>query len=116
MLGWHWLAQVDRVAPERLGDAQGLALMLGELAQAMQLTPVGEPLVRAALGGPAAVLLLAESHAAVHTDLASGSAMVDVFSCREVNGDAAAAVVRRRLGGELSWTVVARGGAAVSLA
>ncbi len=118
MLGTHWLAHAIDAAPEALSDPACLAELLLGLAADLQLTPLSAPLVAPARGGLAGVVLLAESHAAIHADDATRSAMVDVFSCRSaggpdgsggLDGDLAAARVAKALRTEtVRWHTVAR--------
>lgn len=98
MLGWHWLAQADRCDARAVRDPAVLAQLLTTLATALGLTVVAPPVVRPARGGLAGIVLLAESHAAVHVDDATDSALVDVFSCRPLDPVTAEACVREALG------------------
>ncbi|MEN0063572.1 MAG: S-adenosylmethionine decarboxylase [Myxococcota bacterium] len=84
LLGIHWLADASGCRTETLRDPQAIIDLLEALARAGGLTGLGEPLVRPNAAGLVGVLLLAESHASVHTDPASGGAYVDVFSCIEL--------------------------------
>ncbi|MCB9664348.1 MAG: S-adenosylmethionine decarboxylase [Alphaproteobacteria bacterium] len=109
MLGWHWLAHTEQGAAAVLGEPGRLETLLLDLASTLDLTPVAPPLVRPVAGGLAGVLLLAESHAAVHVDLGAGAAMIDVFSCRAIDGAQAAARVAAALGAAPSWELRSRG-------
>jgi len=75
------------------------------------LRPVAPAVVSVIDGGLAGMVLLAESHAAVHTAVADRSAFVDVFSCRSsVDTRAAEAVVARAFApGAVSGRLVRRG-------
>ncbi len=56
------------------------------------------------------MVILAESHCALHTSIAEGAAFVDVFSCRgPVDVHGAEAVVARVLGGTVQARLVRRG-------
>ncbi|MEM6929577.1 MAG: S-adenosylmethionine decarboxylase [Myxococcota bacterium] len=80
-LGVHWIADAAGCPPAHLVDAPRITTLLEALAEVAGLTALGEPLVRLTSSGLVGVLLLAESHASVHTDREHGTAFVDVFSC-----------------------------------
>lgn len=80
-LGVHWLADAVGCHAEALADEARVAELLCSLAVEARLTALGEPMVERSAQGVVAVLLLAESHASVHTDVAAHTAFVDVFSC-----------------------------------
>jgi len=110
MLGWHWLAHADGADPTVLDDADALATLLRDLASCQGLTPVAEPVVAPARGGLAGIVLLAESHAAIHVDRAACRCMVDLFSCRPLDGARAAALLATALGGaSVRWRITDRG-------
>jgi len=109
-LGVHWMVDATGCRRSALDDP-GLAgrLLLG-LADDAGLTALGEPLVQRGATGLVGVLLLAESHASIHTDVASQSAFVDVFSCAGARPDRFEARVRRTLGAtRLAARLVQRG-------
>lgn len=81
LLGTHWLADATGCRADLLSDPDVVAGLLADLAAQAGLTALGDPLVRSTEAGLVGVLLLAESHASVHTDHAEASAFVDVFSC-----------------------------------
>ncbi len=80
-LGLHFIADATECRADVLEDPGLLAELLRGLATRAGLTALGEPLVQPTPSGFVGVLLLAESHASVHTDRASRTAFVDVFSC-----------------------------------
>lgn len=98
MLGWHWLAWGEGCASPVLSDAELASTCLGALADALGLTAVQPPTAQRAERGIVAVVLLAESHAAIHTDVQAGMLFVDVFSCRSFDVEQALAVVRAHYG------------------
>ncbi len=92
MQGLHQTADLYRCAcsPPLLHDAGVLAQLCRELTQAAGLTIVGEqwhsfpdaqPTAHAQAGGVTGMLLLAESHLAVHTWPERGGVTLDVFVC-----------------------------------
>lgn len=94
----HWFADVAGCDPAALADVDGIAALLRSLADDAGLTRLGEPVVHATPAGLVGMVLLAESHASVHTDVAAASAFVDVFSCVDVPPDRFEARVRQALG------------------
>jgi S-adenosylmethionine decarboxylase len=79
------LSAVTDIRP--LDDEQTLATFMRELVDRIGMTVIAGPLV-ATEGGPpeksgkSAVVILAESHAAVHTYPHLGEVLVNVFSCK----------------------------------
>lgn len=109
MLGWHWLAQVEGADAEALASLGAVRDLLSALPRAFGLRAVAPPTVRHVDGGVAGVVLLAESHAAVHTHAGHGTVFVDVFSCRPIEStEVAEALVREHLGGTVTARVAHR--------
>jgi S-adenosylmethionine decarboxylase len=72
---------------EALGDPRSVDRFLTALVDRIGMSVLAGPLVGTEGGGPdragvSGVVILYESHAAVHTYPARGEAFVDVFSCR----------------------------------
>lgn len=82
--GAEWLVEAFGADPDRLADPDVLAAMVDDLVAAMALTPVGPARWHRfpAPGGVTGVVLLAESHVAVHTFPEHGSLCLNVFCCR----------------------------------
>lgn len=78
-LGWHEL--VEMTWSERLEDPQVVVERLVSSAEVAEMTVLGELCHEFAPYGISAVLLLAESHASIHTWPERGRATLDVFSC-----------------------------------
>jgi S-adenosylmethionine/arginine decarboxylase-like enzyme len=95
-LGWHWLAQASGCAAP-LDQASVLQALLIDLAGRLSLTIMAPPRVQPIAGGCAGIVLLGESHAAVHTRTAERAALVDIFSCVPLDPAIAEAVVRSHL-------------------
>jgi|GEM_PF-2240412 len=110
-LGTHWLARATGCDPRALGDSETVARVLGELPEALGLTPVGQPIVHARPeGGVAGVVLLSESHASLHASPADGTLFADVFSCAPFDPAIARAVLQRAFApATLETEVVDRG-------
>ena len=68
---------------EQLEQPDAISAYLHRLTDLAGMMPIAEPLiVQLPAGGLAGVLVLAESHASIHTVL--GQAWIDLFSCREL--------------------------------
>ena len=68
---------------EQLEQPDTISAYLHRLTDLAGMSPIAEPLiVQLPAGGLAGVLVLAESHASIHTVL--GQAWIDLFSCREL--------------------------------
>ena len=85
MLGIHVLYEVHDCDRSILDDPQALAVIIGNAAQAAGCTIIGERFHRFSPQGVTGVLLLKESHIAVHTWPEHGYAAVDLFSCNLIN-------------------------------
>jgi len=81
-LGEHYLIALRGADPTRLNDAALLRQALLTFCAAVQLTVLAEAVHRFTPQGVTAVLVLAESHVALHTWPEHGQAAVDLFSCR----------------------------------
>lgn len=100
-LGWHWMATAEGCELKALSDTGLLAQLLTDLSRASELTPVSSPVVHSmGSSGPVGVILLAESHASVHVNLAARALFVDIFSCVYFSADRAAIVLREALNPE----------------
>ncbi len=86
-----------------LGDPQAVDRFLTTLVDRIGMTVLAGPLVGTEHGPPeragvSGVVILCESHAAVHTYPALGQAFVDVFSCRPFATDEVIAVLTEHFG------------------
>lgn len=94
-LGTHYLAALRGAPPARLDDADALVAALVALCARVQLTVLHTAVHRFSPQGVTAVLLLAESHVALHTWPELGQAALDLFSCRaHAPGEVAAAITQ----------------------
>lgn len=82
-LGNHVLLDLWDVDPDLLDDLEGLRTLLADCARRGGATVVEERFHRFAPQGVSGVVVLAESHVAVHTWPESGFAALDVFTCGE---------------------------------
>lgn len=98
MLGHHVLVDWYGITPVRLQDVPALTHCCLQAAQRCGLTPLGPPCVhRFPGGGVTAVLLLAESHLALHTFPERGFMALDIFTCGAAEATAALEVFRTAL-------------------
>ena len=111
MIGRHLLADLYGVAAGRLDDVELLAGCLRAAARRCGLTELAAPVMhRFEGGGVTGVLLLAESHIALHTYPEYGYMALDIFSCGAGDPEGALAEFRAALAPEREEaTVVARG-------
>ena len=82
-MGNHVLLDLWDVAPDLLDDLDGLRELLADCARRGGATVVEERFHRFAPQGVSGVVVLAESHVAVHTWPENGFAAFDVFTCGE---------------------------------
>jgi S-adenosylmethionine decarboxylase len=87
-----------------LGDAVAVDRFLVALVGALEMTVLAGPLVGVESGPPASagvsgLVILCESHAAIHTYPVVGEAFVDVFSCRTFDPGVVETTIRAFFGG-----------------
>lgn len=108
MLGWHWFCSLAEC--DGLSDPERVRVALAALVAHAAVTPIAEIVVRETERGAAGVQLLAESHAAIHTEAAQGMLFADVFSCSAFDSTGAADVLVTHFGGRVvSERIVERG-------
>jgi len=96
MTGNHFTADLSGCPADRpaMTDPQALRALCVAAVQTAGLTPVGELFhVFPSPGGVTGVVLLAESHLAVHTWPERGAVTLDAYVCN-VSGDNSAAALR----------------------
>ena len=81
-LGHHYLVDFAGCDAATLDDPARLLAALRALCAAARLTELGQSVHRFEPQGVTALLLLAESHVALHTWPERGQAALDLFSCR----------------------------------
>ncbi len=81
--GREWLVEAHGCDPAPLGDADALRRLFAAMVAELGLHPVGEPLWHKfpGPGGVTGLVLLAESHLAVHTFPEHGSLCLNLFCC-----------------------------------
>ena len=86
--GVEWVIDAHGCVRERLQDLVRLQEMFQALVQELGLKPVGEPVWHQFPGtcGVTGLLLLQESHLALHTFPEHHSACLNLFCCRERKG------------------------------
>ncbi|MEW6756141.1 MAG: adenosylmethionine decarboxylase [Candidatus Latescibacterota bacterium] len=83
-LGRHLLVDLYGCDPSLLDDPRGVEEALREAARAAGATVVGAAFHRFSPHGVTGVLLVQESHLAIHTWPERGFAAVDLFTCGQV--------------------------------
>jgi S-adenosylmethionine decarboxylase len=81
--GVEWMVEAFGADAGRLASVGALERLVGAMVAALGLTPVGEPRWHQfpAPGGVTGLVLLAESHLAVHTFPEHGSLCLNLFCC-----------------------------------
>ncbi len=87
-LGHHYLVDFAGCDAATLDDPAQLVAALRALCAAARLTELSHAVHRFEPQGVTAVLLLAESHVALHTWPERGQAALDLFSCRSTEPEA----------------------------
>ncbi len=102
--GFHLMMRVAEVErPTALADPNVVSAFLRSLVDRVGMSILAGPLVETESGGPerfgvSGVVILCESHAAVHTYPDLGQAFVDLFSCRAFDRGAVTGVVTEFFG------------------
>ncbi|MCB9555461.1 MAG: adenosylmethionine decarboxylase [Deltaproteobacteria bacterium] len=82
-VGYHLLLELAGCEASTLNDAEGMAAHISEAIERAGLTELKRVSHRFVPQGLTLVVLLAESHVAVHTWPERGVAAVDLFTCAE---------------------------------
>jgi S-adenosylmethionine decarboxylase len=99
-VGMHWLVDCHGVERARLADVDGLRRALRAAAEAAGATILFDHFHDFGNGGVAGVtgvVLLAESHATIHTWPATGFAAIDLFLCGATRPERAIASIEQAL-------------------
>ena len=82
--GCEWLVEAHGCDPAPLADPAALQALFADLVRDLGLHPVGDPLWHRfpGPGGVTGLVMLAESHLAVHTFPEHGSLCLNLFCCR----------------------------------
>jgi len=97
--GWHLLADLCGIAPDRLTDPAELEQLLIAAARAAGATVLSSHFHHFGSGqGVTGVVLLAESHISIHTWPESGFAALDIFMCGQTRPQRALEVIHGSLG------------------
>jgi S-adenosylmethionine decarboxylase len=83
-VGQEWLVDASGCRPHALRDVALLERLFDALVSSLALTPIGDGQWHAfpGEGGVTGLLLLSESHLAIHTFPEHGFAALSVYSCR----------------------------------
>ena len=111
MLGIHVLYELHDCDRSILDDPRDLSLVLREAAQAAGCTVIGHRFHQFSPQGVTGVVLLKESHIAVHTWPEHAYAAIDLFTCNLENDLQPVAVVlkERLVAGRLTIRKIQRG-------
>jgi len=91
-MAWHHLMlDLYGCRPEALADKGLVRRVFEELSRILRLRMITEPLITYYSGesgspsgeGISGFVVVAESHLSIHTDLRTGFASIDVYSCKE---------------------------------
>ena len=108
-LGRHAVVDGFGAESQVLNDAEALAVLLVGACQQTGATVLSTSKHKFAPYGVTVVLLLAESHASIHTYPEHGAYMADVFTCGDVDPMPAVDAIARALGGVVDIRVRNRG-------
>lgn len=83
-LGLAWIVDAHGCDPARLRDPDAVRRLLDRIVEELRLLPVGGPLIHhfGGEGGVTGLLLLSESHLAIHTFPEVSVATIDLYCCR----------------------------------
>ncbi|HOU40402.1 MAG TPA: S-adenosylmethionine decarboxylase [Promineifilum sp.] len=102
--GLHLMMRVANVRDRAaLGDGETIDRFLVDLVHELGMNVLAGPMVTEEAGEPqragySGVIILYESHAAIHTYSTLGQAFVDVFSCKPYDTSRVEAVMSRHFG------------------
>jgi len=99
-LGRHILSEFYDCAPELLNDPEAIELVMRKAAEVSGATIVQSVFHMFSPHGVSGVVVVAESHLAVHTWPEYGFAAVDYFTCGEVDAGAAIRHLKEKFGAE----------------
>ena len=112
LLGIEWVIDAVGCNAARLRDPQVVRVLFDDVVSALRLKPVA-PLHLHQFGGEAgitALLLLSESHLALHSFPVLAAVTINLYSCKERDELAWSAVLREAFGaGDVSVRLLARG-------
>jgi len=117
MLGPHLVLDLYGCPKEKLEDVQYIYDLLDELPDMIGMQKIMPPYVMRYVPeddpldwGISGVVLIAESHIAIHTWPDLNYASVDIFSCKTFNIDKAKEIIEEKLSPERSdWEILVRG-------
>jgi S-adenosylmethionine decarboxylase proenzyme len=108
-LGRHAFVDGWDVDPGLLNDRQRLEKILKDACTAAGATLMRTASQRFIPQGVTVVIILAESHASIHTDPENGRYMADVFTCGDVKPNKAIELLVDAMGGESRVSMMSRG-------
>lgn len=102
--GQEWIIEARGADAARLADQATLEALFGRIVTEMHLTPVGSALWHRfpAPGGVTGLLMLAESHLAVHTFPEHGTLCLNLFCCKPRDEFDFASALRAAVGAQVT--------------
>lgn len=100
VLGQHMLVEFYNCRPEALDDVEGIERDMNAAALACGATIVTSSFHRFEPWGVSGVVVISESHLAIHTWPEYGYASVDLYTCGDINSLAAYEYLREKLGAQ----------------
>jgi S-adenosylmethionine decarboxylase proenzyme len=97
----HIVADVTQCVPEILDDEDGLVEMLRRAADSCGATLLGVQSHKFEPQGVTAVVMLAESHMSLHSWPERGEVAIDIYTCGDLNTQAAFDLIMAELRGSL---------------
>lgn len=87
--GQHFMLDLYGCEPSKLTDAACIFDFLNNFPKKINMAKTSDPSVFKYEGAVSGVVLIKESHISIHTFPEKGQAFVDIFSCNDIDQDAA---------------------------
>lgn len=100
ILGWHWLGEGHGCNHPQWGRSDWLGELLRSIPDALGLSRLSAPRVHLHDGVAVGMVLLAESHFALHLQLEAKIAYADLFSCAPFCDDILTKLLAEGLGSQ----------------
>lgn len=108
-VGRHTVLDAHGANATSLNDGAALCGLLRRAVERAGATVLQEHIEQFTPQGVTVLLVLAESHASIHTYPEHGVYMADVFTCGDVEPESAAREIAAALGGAVDIRTIARG-------
>lgn len=87
--GQHFMLDLYGCSEDKLSSTSAISTFLNDFPKKISMTKVSEPAVFPYNGGVSGVILVSESHISIHTFPEKGQIFVDIFSCKDIDINAA---------------------------